>query len=148
MVNINSRPINQAGSPPKKVVDGRPSVDASNTRIPPSISIALTDKAFASIEREAKARGITAERLALAALADFLGRNAKTGPGRNQPLVLHFPGRLRGLIVKTAQADGVSVNRFVVRALAERLDFELQPAAVSSVDASNTRIDAPAGTRP
>ena len=71
-----------------------------------AILIALTDKAFTAVEREAKARGVSPEKLALAALADFLGRNAKTGAARSQPFILHFPGGLRAKIVKAAQTAG------------------------------------------
>lgn len=91
-----------------------------------AISIALTDKAFTAVEREAKARGVSPEKLALAALADFLGRNAKTGAARNQPFILHLPGGLRTKIVKAAQTADISVNRFVVGALAEQLGLTLQ----------------------
>jgi hypothetical protein len=121
MSNINSSPTNQAGSPPDNAVDGRP-----------SITMTLTDKALASIEGEAKARNLTVERLARAVLADFLNRNAKTRAARNQPLVLHFPGRLRGVIVAAAKAEGVSINQFMVNALADRLAFKLRAGTQES----------------
>lgn len=101
--------------------DARPDMAAPRTR---AISIPLTEKAFQAIEREAKARSVSVDKLALASLADFLGRGAKTGAARRQPLVLHLPGRLRGVIVNAAKAEGKTVNRFVVEGMAERLGFK------------------------
>jgi hypothetical protein len=92
---------------------------------PPSIIIKLTERALVSVQHEAEARNVTVEKLALAALADFLGRNAKTNAPRVHPLVLHFPEKLRSRVVSTAATHGMSVNRFVVETMAERLHFKL-----------------------
>ena len=92
---------------------------------PPSIIIKLTERALVSVQHEAEARNVTVEKLALAALADFLGRNAKTNAPRVYPLVLHFPEKLRSRIVSTAAVHEMSVNRFVVETTAERVRFKL-----------------------
>jgi len=78
-----------------------------------NISIALTDKAYALVEAEAKARGMTIGTLALAALFDFLGRSAKISAVRQQPLVVHFDRATREAIVAGAQERRQSVNAYV-----------------------------------
>ena len=90
-----------------------------------SISIALTKRAYASVEGEAKARGVSVDKLALATLAEFLGRNAKFNAPRCYPLVLHFPNPLRARIVARAKASETTVNRFMIETIAKCLDYRL-----------------------
>ena len=108
-----------------------------------SILIALTERAYASVEIEAKARGVSADKLALAALADFLGRNAKTNAPRCHPLVLHFPDPLRARIVARAKASGTTVNRFMIETIAKCLDYRLNWHSHPTVQSPETDEGAP-----
>lgn len=122
---------NSISSSSAQVAD-RSKIDNRSDRLSsPSITIQLTERAFASVKCEAEARNVTIERLALAALADFLGRNAKTNAPRVHPLILHFPDQLRTRVVATAKIHRKTVNRFVVETMAERLHFKLWSRSAS-----------------
>jgi hypothetical protein len=107
------------GEPPKR---GRMSAADPDK----NISIALTDKAHALVEAEAKARGMTIGALALAALFDFLGRSAKISAVRQQPLVVHFDQATREAIVAGAQERRQSVNAYVRFTVERRLQADMR----------------------
>jgi hypothetical protein len=89
--------------------------------LPRSLSVALTDKAFDVIVGEAKARGVSPERLMLAATLDYLGRAGKTKGAKMAPFVLHFPWYVKKSVVETAAAAGVTPNHFMIEAARKAL---------------------------
>jgi hypothetical protein len=95
------------------------------------VSVPFSAKALAVVEAEARARGISASTLLLAALSDFLGRSAKVaGSKRLQPLVLHLDPALREQVVTVAKARGESVNRYVGVTLQRRAKWDAVKLAV------------------
>jgi hypothetical protein len=96
-----------------------------------SVSVPFSAKAFAVVEAEARARGISASTLMLAALSDFLGRSAKiAGTQRLQPLVLHLEPALREQVVTVAKARGETVNRYASVTLQRRAKWDVAKLAV------------------
>jgi hypothetical protein len=89
---------------------------------PRSVSVGLTEKAHATIVEEARRRGVTPERLTLAALLDYLGRNGKTQGAKASPLVLHVPWIIRKRIVEAAQAQETTPNRFMIAAAVKAIE--------------------------
>jgi hypothetical protein len=97
-----------------------------------AVSVPFSQKALAVVEAEARARGISASTLMLAALSDFLGRSAKVaGSKRLQPLVLHLDPPLREQVVTVAKARGESVNRYVNVTLKRRAAWEASKLAAA-----------------
>jgi hypothetical protein len=83
---------------------------------PRSVSVGLTEKAHATIVEEARRRGVTPERLTLAALLDYLGRHGKTQGAKASPLVLHIPWFVRKHVIEAARAEGMTPNQFMISA--------------------------------
>ncbi len=87
-----------------------------------SLSLALTEKAHQAVMAGAKLRKTAPETLLLAALADYLGRNAKSGAAKAQPFVLHIPWRVRERVVAAARAEGTTVYHFMIAAAVKAVE--------------------------
>jgi len=81
-----------------------------------SVSISLTEKAFVTVANEAKARGISPERLMLVAVLDYLGRSGIAKGSKTAPMVFHIPPHIRKKILKGAQATGITPNQWIIAA--------------------------------
>jgi len=107
-----------------------------------TISVPFTDKALSLVEAEAKARKIEPSTLILAALADYLGRNAKLKQtARLQPLVLHIRPDLREAVIEGAKTRKQSVNLYAQYAIERRARSDLERAKALALDSDRGNVN-------
>jgi hypothetical protein len=98
---------------------------------PRSVSVGLTEKAHAAIVEEARRRGVTPERLTLAALLDYLGRHGKTQGAKALPLALHIPWVIRKRVIEAARVEGETPNQFMISAAVKAVETSEAKSALA-----------------
>jgi len=104
---------------------------AGASQSPRSISVGLTEKAYATVVAEAQRRSVAPQNLMLAALLDYLGRGRMTPGAKASPLVLHIPWRVRERVIATARAQGMTPNQFMILAASKAVDTKKDEDAMA-----------------